>query len=173
MIRQRKNAMSKRYAAGMYGGKFLPYHKGHFYCLETASQMCDKVWQILMAGCVEEERFLRSATPEDREMYSTARRFQRMEAAGKRLGNVETILLDISKCRTADGQEDWDAETPLILERCGHFDAVFGSEPSYAAYFSRAYPWADYILVDPPREHYPISGTAIRTGKEAADKWML
>lgn len=165
--------MGKRYAAGMYGGKFLPYHKGHFYCLEVASQMCDKVWQILTAGGVEEEAFLRNATPGDREMLSAENRFRRMDAAGKRLGNVETILLDISHCRTPDGQEDWDAETPLILERCGRFDAVFGSEPSYAAYFSRAYPWAEYVLVDPLRERYPISGTAIRSGKKAADKWTV
>ena len=165
--------VSKPYAAGMYGGKFLPYHKGHFYCLETASKMCDKVWQILTAGGVEEENFLREATPRDREMYSVRRRFQQMDAAGKRLGNVETLVIDISACRTPDGQEDWDAETPLILKACGKFDAVFGSEPAYAAYFSRAYPWADYFLVDPLRARYPISGTAIRSGKEAADKWTV
>lgn len=165
--------MDKRYAVGMYGGKFLPYHKGHFYCLETASNMCGKVWQILTAGGVEEEAFLRNASPEDRALLSPEARFRRMEAAGQRLGNVETILLDISRCRTPDGREDWDAETPLILERCGKFDAVFGSEPSYAAYFSRAYPWADYILVDPLRKHYPISGTAIRNEKEAADRWIV
>ena len=29
--------IAKRYAVGMYGGKFFPYHKGHFFCLETAS----------------------------------------------------------------------------------------------------------------------------------------
>ena len=165
--------MSKRYAAGMYGGKFFPYHKGHLYCLETASALCEKVWQILMVGSVEEEDFLRRFPEKNGGILTASHRFRCMEAAGRRLGNVETILLDISSCRTPDGQEDWDAETPLILARCGHFDAVFGSEPSYAAYFSRAYPWADYILVDPPREHYPISGSAIRVGKEAAEKWIV
>ena len=165
--------MGKQYDAGMYGGKFLPYHRGHLYCLETASAMCGKVWQILMTGGTEEEAFLRNAPKGDLELYSPAQRLRRMEEAGRRLGNVETIVIDISACRTADGQEDWDAETPLVLARCGRFDAVFGSEPSYAAYFSRAYPWADYILVDPPREHYPISGTAIRSGKEAADQWTV
>ena len=165
--------MGKRYAAGMYGGKFFPYHKGHFYCLETASKLCGKVWQILLTGGVEEENYLRGIPEAEQGILSAAHRFQCMEAAGKRLGNVETILLDISACRTPDGQEDWDAETPLILERCGHFDAVFGSEPAYAAYFSRAYPWAEYVLLDPARTRYPISGTAIRNGKEAAEKWTV
>ena len=151
--------MSKRYQAGMFGGKFLPYHRGHLYCLETASALCEKVWQILLAGCVQEEEILRNATPADRERWSVSRRLARMKAAGERLGNVETLVLD--------------AETPLILNRCGRFDAVFGSEPSYASYFHRAYPWAEYILVDPPRKHYPISGTAIRLGRAEEAKWTV
>lgn len=165
--------MSKRYQAGMFGGKFLPYHRGHLYCLETASALCEKVWQILLAGCVQEEEILRNAAPADRERWSVPRRLARMKAAGERLGNVETLVLDISACRTPEGEEDWDAETPLILNRCGRFDAVFGSEPSYASYFHRAYPWAEYILVDPPRKHYPISGTAIRLGRAEEAKWTV
>ena len=167
------NRMEKRYAVGMYGGKFLPYHRGHLYCLETASRMCEKVWQLLMTGGVEEEAFLRNAAPEDRGRFSPGQRLARMRAAGERLGNVETVLVDISACRTPDGQEDWEAETPLVLKTCGRFDAVFGSEPSYAAYFSRAYPWADYVLVDPDRECFPISGTLLRSGKEEMDRWIV
>ena len=64
-------------------------------------------------------------------------------------------------------------ETPLVLDVCGHFDAVFGSEPSYAPYFRRAYPWAVYIQVDPPRIHYPISGTRIRESWEENRSWMI
>lgn len=165
--------MERRYKTGMYGGKFLPYHKGHFYCLETASKMCEKVWQILMTGCAAEDDILLHTDEADLWMLSAAYRFQRMKAAGDRLGNVETILLDISQCRTPEGEEDWDAETPLILDRCGHFDAVFGSEPSYAPYFARAYPWADYIPVDPPRITYPVSGTAIRLKQKDGRFWMV
>ena len=165
--------MEKRYAVGMFGGKFLPYHRGHYHCLETASAMCDKVWQVLTAGSVEEEEFLRHATAGERELFSVERRFGRMEEAGRRLGNVESIIIDISACRTPDGLEDWDAETPLFLDRCGRFDAVFGSEPSYAGYFARAYPWAEYVLVDPQRERFPISGSALRGGKEAMDRWSV
>lgn len=156
----------KPFATGMFAGKFMPYHVGHLYCLETASRLCGHVWQILMAGCVEEEEILRSLPEAQREALSPERRFQRMKAAGERLGNVETLFMDISGCRTPDGQEDWDAETPLVLQACGRFDAVFGSEPGYAPYFARAYPWATYIQVDPPRVHYPISGTRIRNDWE-------
>ena len=120
--------MEKRYRTGMFGGKFLPYHRGHLLCLETASRRCEKVYQLLMAGCPEEERVLRGATRLDKRLLSVDFRLRAMRAAGARLGNVETILIDISRCRRADGSEDWDAETPLVLAACGRFDAVFGSE---------------------------------------------
>lgn len=165
--------MSKPFRAGMFGGKFMPYHKGHLYCLETASRLCDRVYQLLMANCVDEERILRTLSGDELLALSPERRYARMRAAGRRLGNVETIYMDISQCRTPSGDEDWDAETPLVLRACGHFDAVFGSEPSYAAYFRRAYPWAAYIQVDPPRAHYPISGTRIRADWEELSSWRI
>ena len=158
--------MSKLYRAGMFGGKFMPYHRGHLLCLETASRLCDRVYQLMMAGCPEEERILAGATALDKRLLSVDFRYRVMKAAGDRLGNVETILLDISDCRFPDGSEDWDKETPLVLKACGRFDAVFGSEPSYGAYFARAYPWATYELVDPPRRIVPISGTEVRAMEE-------
>ena len=161
------------YQAGMYGGKFMPYHLGHLFCLETAARMCGHVYQILMSGGVDEEAILAELSPAEREALSPERRFARMKQAGDRLGNVETIWLDISACRTSDGQEDWDAETPLVLRACGHFDAVFGSEPSYGDYFRRAYPWAQYVLVDPPRVHYPVSGTMIRLSRGGMGEWIV
>lgn len=165
--------MRKPYRAGMYGGKFLPYHRGHVYCLETASRLCEVVYQILMVGGVDEERILAGATALDRALLSPGFRLRAMQAAGDRLGNVRTILMDISGCRTPSGEEDWDAETPLVLSACGRFDAVFSSEISYGAYFSRAYPWARHVLVDPPRIVVPISGTEVRAMEgERAKEWM-
>ena len=163
----------KKYRAGMFGGKFLPYHRGHLYCLEEASRLCGRVYQLLLYGGAEEEAALRALAPERRDELAPEKRFARMREAGDRLGNVVTLRIDISACVTEDGREDWEAETPLVLEACGRFDAVFGSEPSYAEYFARAYPWAEYVLVDPARERYPVSGTMIRAGLEEAKRWML
>ena len=157
----------------MYGGKFMPYHLGHLYCLRIASDMCNRVYQILMTGSAEEEIILRGLPPDEREALAPAKRYAVMKAAGDRLGNVDTILMDISACRTAEDEEDWDAETPLVLKACGRFDAVFSSEPAYGAYFKRAYPWAEHVLVDPPRKRYPVSGTAIRGAWEALSRWRV
>ena len=38
----------KKYKIGMYGGKFMPFHKGHYYCLQTAASECKKVYLILL-----------------------------------------------------------------------------------------------------------------------------
>ena len=163
----------KRYQAGMYGGKFMPYHRGHLYCLETASRLCERVYQVLLSGGAEEQAILRALTPGQRNGLTPAQRYLRMKEAGDRLGNVTTVWLDISACRTPEGEDDWDAETPLVLEACGRFDAVFGSEPSYAAYFRRAYPWAEYVLVDPERSHCPVSGSMIRADREGTKQWLV
>ena len=56
------------------------------------------------------------------------------------------------------------------------FDAIFGSEPDlYAPYFERAYPWADYVIVDADRKEVPISATMIRhvLSEEEAKKWII
>ena len=76
--------MSKPFRAGMFGGKFMPYHKGHLYCLETASRLCDRVYQLLMANCVDEERILRSLSGDELLALSPERRYARMRAAGRR-----------------------------------------------------------------------------------------
>ena len=52
--------MTKKYEAGMYGGKFLPMHKGHIHCLETALDMCEKVYLIMFAGGMGEQLIRKS-----------------------------------------------------------------------------------------------------------------
>lgn len=39
--------MGKRYKAGMYGGKFFPFHEGHLMCILHAAVMCDRLHVIL------------------------------------------------------------------------------------------------------------------------------
>ena len=49
----------KQYRIGMYGGKFLPFHKGHRYCVEYAAKECEKVYVILFHSGADEEIILR------------------------------------------------------------------------------------------------------------------
>ncbi len=152
--------MSKKYKVGMYGGKFMPFHKGHFYCVKKAASMCEKLYVLLFYG---NDKWL---FPEDR--------FKRIKEACKQFDNVIVKAIDITNCKKEDGSEDWDAETPLVLNVCGQLDAVFGSESNYSDYFNRAYLNADYVIIDEARKTVPISGTMIREmNEEERKKWII
>lgn len=164
----------QHYEIGMYGGKFLPMHKGHLYCVKQASKLCDKLYLLLFWGGSGEESIRKS---DDREMLHIGNRLRQINEVSKMFDNIIPWLIDISKCKLPNGDEDWDAETPLVLDIIGRQpDAVFGSEPiAYAPYFERAYPQADYIIVDAERKIVPISATMIRNEmtEEEAEKWIV
>ena len=48
----------KRYRSGMFGGKFVPFHIGHLYCMDYAASVCDKLYVILFYGGAEEQYIL-------------------------------------------------------------------------------------------------------------------
>lgn len=161
-----------RYEVGMYGGKFMPMHKGHLHCLEVASRLCERVYLLLFVGGYM-EKWIREL--DDRDILSEESRWRVVRDVAGRFDNVTPKCIDVSECVTPDGAEDWYAETPLVLDACGHIDAVFSSEPElYDPYFKSEYPDADHIIVDANREVVPISATDIRhmTDEEAA-RWML
>lgn len=162
-----------KYSIGMYGGKFIPFHQGHFFCLSIASLLCEHVYCILFYGGDQELEILNNDITLDRKYLSLEWREQEIKRICQQFPNVKPIFIDVTNCKTFDGKEDWDAETPLVLQACGKLNAVFSSEPHYDDYFRRAYPGAEHIIIDPPREIYPISATMIRnmTDKEAK-KWL-
>lgn len=162
----------KKYKVGMYGGKFMPMHKGHLKCLEVAARECELVYLILFYGGDQEKLILKNR-PNDIDLW-LGNRVQQLFRAASRFKNVTPVVLNISGCRLPNGEEDWDAETPLVLEACGHLDAVYGSEPSYAPYFKRAYPDAVYRCLDPERKELNISATMVRSmDKEERKEWMV
>ena len=160
------------FKVGFYGGKFMPFHKGHNYCIQKASEQCEKVYVILFVGGDDELEILKKSTEE----YLTYEfRLNKLKEIAKQYNNVEIAAVDVTTLKLPDGSEDWDAETPLVLAITGRMDAVYSSEPGYDDYFKQAYPWAKHILVDPPRITYPISGTDIRNMTEEGEKqkWIM
>ena len=163
----------KKYRVGMYGGKFLPLHKGHGYCIDFAADECEIIYVILFFGGADEEK-IRCNFPY--EWLSPGERMHHICRTAEKYSNVVPAEIDISSLRTPEGREDWDAETPLVRKICGErLDAVYSSEESYSEYFSRAYPEAVHRLVDVRRVHFPISGTRIRSmfSDEERGKWMI
>ena len=166
----------KQYKIGMYGGKFLPFHKGHRFCVETAARECETVYVILFWGGSAEER-IRKEHPETwLSVEERTRQLNRICEDAGQYAKVIPALIDISGLKSPDGSDDWEAETPLVRALVGgRLDAVYSSEESYGEYFSHAYPEAVHRLVDVQRIHYPISGTEIRAMENAEDraKWVI
>ncbi len=163
--------MKKRYKIGMYGGKFMPFHKGHLYCVEFASKQCEILYVLLFHGGDQEIEILKTR---HEEWLQPENRLKRIKKACKKFKNVKVVPVDITKCKFEDGTEDWDKETQLVLDICGPLDAVYGSEPAYTDYFARAYPKAKYEMIDVDRKIVPISGTMIRAmSEEERKKWII
>lgn len=157
---------------GFYGGKFLPMHKGHLYCIDTAAKQCDLVVVIMFINGDDELKVMK--TNHDSEL-SVESRVEQAKRVCALYPNVEFHVIDVLNVKLPDGSEDWDSETPLVRQFVPHMDFVYSSEPSYGEYFSRAYPEAKHILVDVERKTYPISSTMIRAMKILKEKqiWLV
>lgn len=191
---------------GFYGGKFLPFHIGHAYAAIKALESCDVLYLILFYGGEQEEEIQKNKDEyplPNSYFYVSSRMNQIYNFAclynfyyGKKHDKIIIpIKIDISKCRYPNGKEDWNAETPLVIEEIGFsnetlvingedirngifnqqqpFDYVYGSEPSYDEYFKKAYPFATHIIIDTARTAVPISATIIRDmDAETAKKYI-
>lgn len=168
--------MQKTYKCGFYGGKFLPFHAGHKYCIQVAAKECDRLVVIFFANSEEEKDILRKKELACPDILFEHSRVEAMTQECNKYTNVEFAILDCSvmhKQAILEGSDLWDAETQYVLDTVGEFQAVYSSEIDYGDYFKRAYPFAEHRLVDPPRIHVPISGKRIRTmDKSEAIKWL-
>ena len=158
---------------GFYGGKFLPMHRGHLYCIDTAAKQCDHVTVIMFVNGDDELRVL-SKNPQD-ETLSLDYRTEQVRRVCALYKNVDFVIVDVLELKKPDGTEDWDAETPLVRKYVPKMDYVYSSEPQYGEYFKRAYPEATHVIVDAKREKYPISSTMIRAMNmlKEKEKWLV
>jgi len=167
--------MAAKYKSGMFGGKFMPLHLGHLYCIDQGAQLCEKLYVILFYGGADEHYIMTQEDNKiDHRLLTVESRISRMKAICSYYPNVEFITIDVSGFKNPDGSDNWDLETAPVLDACGKFDVVFsGSQDHYKPYFDRAYPWADFMIIDPGRTQYPISGTMLRMMDEMEElKWL-
>lgn len=163
-----------KYKAGFFGGKFIPLHKGHSLCISVALSLCETVHVILFINGDSELEIIKHDHTLPRSYLSVDYRVEQVKKLISDNPRIKFHVIDVVNCKNIDGTEDWDAETPLVLEACGDFQAVFSSEPSYDDYFKSSYPWAKHIIVDAKRQICPISATMIRDMTvEEAEKWII
>ena len=163
-----------KYKVGFFGGKFIPFHKGHELCVSVALALCETVHVILFINGDEELSIQATNHALPKEYLQVDFRVKQIENLMKANPRIKFHIIDTMDLKLPNGKEDWDAETPLVIKAIGDFQAVFSSEPSYDTYFKRAYPWAEHVIVDAKREKYPISSTKIRTmTPEEAKNWII
>ena len=163
---------NKKFKIGMYGGKFMPFHKGHLYCVETAAKQCEKLYVILFHGNSKELEILKERPNE--KFLTFEDRIEHTKKACQHVKNAIVVDIDVTECKNPDGTQNWNAETELVENVCGKIDAVFGSELEYADYYKKAYPNAEYVIIDIDRNKVPISATMLRKmTEEERKKWIV
>ena len=161
------DSIKKMYKKGFYGGKFLPFHTGHAWCIEKALESCNELYVLLFVNTNEENRVFETKNylcPLD--VLMPDYRIAAMKRFTDRYPNVHLVVMDCDEIyRKASNGNTWEMEVPFVLKSVGDdFEVVFSSEPSYDTFFRTHYPWADHVLIDPSRQHDNISGTMIREG---------
>lgn len=172
----------KLFRIGMYGGKFLPFHKGHAHCIDVASSECDILYVVLFYDLTETfkievmgpQRGFYIYLPPELKCSPERRKNSILDYIEKKDDNIKLITIH-KNVFTKNGIEDWTAEADYIKETIGKdIDAVYSSEPAYSDFFAETYPKAVHRLIDPERKEVPISGTEIRSmPTEEAVKWII
>ncbi|MBR3258238.1 MAG: adenylyltransferase/cytidyltransferase family protein, partial [Eggerthellaceae bacterium] len=163
----RKTPAGCKYGTGFFGGKFLPFHRGHLDCILRCASECEKLYVVLMHNSDEEHQILADYKgPFPIEQLSAHTRELALRAELAPFGNIQVIAYDCSEpdARAArEGKHPWFYECQDMVELMGRFDVAYSGEPEYSENFRSFYPWADTVTFDRHRSRRPISATAIRS----------
>ncbi|MEO3975454.1 AAA family ATPase [Streptomyces sp. CAU 1734] len=134
----------RQYGHGLVLGKFYPPHAGHHHLVDTAAGHCDRLTVLVCAASVE------SIPLADRVDW-----MRRAHPGVRVVGAVDDIPMD-----TGDPAV-WDAHMAVFHAAVPEpVDAVFTSE-AYGEELGRRF-GARAVSVDPERNLFPVSGTAVR-----------
>lgn len=144
--------MEKQLKVGMYGGKFIPIHQGHIYCINKALSEVDKLYLVL---CYDELRDMKLCLDSKCKQIPIELRYRWVCQIAKQFDNVVPIL-------AKDGS--WDESTKEILKQIPEqLTHVYFSDKEYVDIFKQQYGNnINCCVVDESRSKFNISATKIR-----------
>lgn len=155
---------------GYYGGKFMPFHKGHLSCIMKAQSMVDILFVVVGYDNDYDKELCEGSkvewmSPRERERiisrelrkFPNIRVFSQYERRTDDYMNDETVSISCSS----------------IIEICGgKIDYVFSSEHEYESYFNKYFTDSKHVVLDNDRDEFNISATKIRT-RGVYENWDL
>jgi len=149
------------FAHGLVVGKFYPPHAGHHHLIDTAAAACARLTVVVAASTVESiplalrVAWLREAHPQPHVEVVPV-----VDDVEIDYGSDEIWRRHVEAFRSGLAMHP---DAPPV-------DAVFSSE-AYGDELARRF-GAVHVPVDPARERFPVSGTAVRADPVAAWPWL-
>lgn len=144
------------YRHGLVVGKFHPPHAGHHHLIDTAASACERLTVVVAASPLESVPIaLRAAWLRERHPQPHV----------EIVAAVDDVEIDYASDAV------WSAHVAIFRTAAGAPpDAVFTSE-DYGPELARRL-GAAHVPVDPARERFPVSGTAVREDPVACWPWL-
>lgn len=145
---------------GYYGGKFLPFHKGHLKCIFEASRMVDILFVVIGYDDVWDKKLCKNTKFN---WVDNKTREKWVSEAVKDFPNIR--VLSKYERRSDDYMNDESvvqSNLELLEAVGGKIDICFSSEPSYEEYFAKVQPNSKHVVLDAERSQINISATQIR-----------
>jgi HTH-type transcriptional repressor of NAD biosynthesis genes len=146
---------------GMFGGKFLPFHNGHFQAILAASLDVEKLYVVLCSSPRQDWELCHQSGIDYIDNHI------RMNWLGRAFCDFPKIsIINVIDDDWNDWENGANKIKAAIPETITH---VFSSEPEYDQYFKRDYPHAKHVIIDANRKWVPISASKIR--KDPYSNW--
>lgn len=163
---QQRSINGCKYGTGFFGGKFLPFHRGHLDCILRCASECEKLYVVLMHNSSEEREVLANYQGRFPKKHLSAH--TRELALRAELAPFENIEVFSCDCLEADARaarevvHQWFHECRDLVDFMGRFDVMYSNEPEFSRLFGDLFPGAEVVLLDESRARNPVSATQVR-----------
>lgn len=147
---------------GFIVGKFAPLTTGHIHFINEASRNCDELLVLLSF----DTKWL-SEQPEH--LHDVLTLENRLTWLHETFQDSDKIIVDyVDESDIRPPPYGWADFSGLVNEKIEkhfettHCEHTYTSEPSYDEGFKEHFPNTKHVLIDPDRNHMPISATMVR-----------